>query len=90
MKLYILHLLVGVTGVVRAHLGLDPLQIIFNIIKKNKYMSEIIAVLLYLMEYVSSIFQQHIFNIYCITSFAPFRQDEFWVIFAMVYLAQFW
>lgn len=30
------------------------------------------------------------YSTYCITSFAPFRQDEFWVIFAMVYLAQFW
>lgn len=26
----------------------------------------------------------------CIKSFAPFRQQEFWVISALVYLAQFW
>lgn len=35
MKLYILYLLVGVTVVVRAHLGLDPLEIILNIIKNK-------------------------------------------------------
>lgn len=35
MKWYILDLLVGVTGTVRAHLGLDPLQVIFNIIKNK-------------------------------------------------------